>query len=94
MSIPAGATKLYASIQCEDKAHIVQADLVEPEGNIEDAASYQTRRQWEWRLRQDGRTGSNKTTVEMVVWLGVNPSDVSSPRFEGTYWFDSPPKEN
>ena len=94
VSIPAGATKLYASIQCEDKAHIVQADLVEPEGNTEDAAAYQTRRQWEWKLRQDGRNGSNKTTVEMVVWLGVNPSDLASPRFEGTYWFDSPPKEN
>jgi len=93
VAVPHDSTKLYVSISCGGKAHVVLAQLNEPEGNTEVATDGQTHRKWEWESGRSGRTMNGKVVVEVVVWLGTKPGDSTPPAIEGEYWFDLPEKE-
>lgn len=94
IAAPQNFAKLYVSISCGEKAHVVLAQLNEPEGNTEVATDGQTHRKWEWESGRSGRTMNSKVIVEVVVWLGTKPGDSTPPTIEGEYWFDLPEKEN
>ncbi len=94
IAVPQDFTKLYVSISCGEKAHVVLAQLNEPEGNTEVATDGQTHRKWEWESGRSRRTMNGKMVVEVIAWLGTKPGDSTPPAIEGEYWFDLPEKEN
>lgn len=94
VAVPQDFTNLYVSISCGEKAHVVLAQLSEPEGNTEIATDGQTHRKWEWEAGRRSRTMNGQVIVEVVVWLGTKPGASTAPAIEGEYWFDLPVKEN